>query len=75
MFRRHKRSNYELKKLADLWLDGAKYIVVTFVIKFWESGFPPIFSRGILTLAGGLILSVSCATIGLKFARLVKNHE
>lgn len=69
-----KRSIYELKKLAELWIDLAKIALASMVIKLFEPEVKITFGSLIFAL-GGLITFLVCARIGLDFARKVKNNE
>lgn len=66
-----KRSQYELQKLADFWLDLSKLILLSFVIKLIEPGKVTVSWTSMITILVGLTVSVSCARIGLRFAKKV----
>ncbi|MBI4035119.1 MAG: hypothetical protein HY381_01860 [Candidatus Chisholmbacteria bacterium] len=70
-YQQQERSRYELQKLADFWLDLAKLILLSFVIKLLEPGQITVDWTSVITILIGLTTSVSCARIGLKFARQV----
>ena len=66
-----KRSQYEIKKLSQFWLDLAKIALGSLVIKLFDP--QQTITLGSLFFAlGGLIVFLICAKIGLKFAREVK---
>lgn len=69
-----KRSQYELKKLADFWLDLSKIILISFVVKFFETGTKVFSWSSLVTMMAGLFFSILSANIGLRFAKKV-NHD
>lgn len=74
MLRRQPRSNYELKKLSDIWLDMAKYIFLSFVIKLIDPLSTKLTIGPILflSLVIGLLSALFCVNISLSFAKRVK---
>lgn len=66
------RNDYEIKKLADWWLDISKIILAAFIAKLFETGGMRLSSGSLLTGVIGLTLALWCAKVGLKFARKVK---
>lgn len=68
-----RRSQYELKKLSEFWLDLAKLALASLVIKLFEPQVTVTLGSLIFAI-GGLITFLICATIGLRFAREVKEE-
>jgi hypothetical protein len=66
-----KSYNYELKKLADLWLDVSKISLGSLVIKLLEPDGPKITLGSVIVAIGGLTLSCVSAKLGLSVAREV----
>ncbi len=65
------RTSFELQKLSEWWFDISKIALGSIVVKLFEPGIK-FESGSIVVLLAGLIAVVSCANIGLKFARMVR---